>query len=90
VSERTPGRFRTPADAAAPPSDAAPAQPDDGVRRRAAHAIASLHLELALAPKPGLVTPFDRGSHDDMDAATFIASLQALRQETQRSTPAAQ
>ncbi|TGQ73904.1 triphosphoribosyl-dephospho-CoA synthase MdcB, partial [Mesorhizobium sp. M8A.F.Ca.ET.207.01.1.1] len=29
-------------------------------------AVASLHAELALAPKPGLVTPFDRGSHHDM------------------------
>ena len=32
-------------------------------------AIASLHAELTLAPKPGLVTPFDRGSHNDMDAS---------------------
>ncbi|MBA0446053.1 triphosphoribosyl-dephospho-CoA synthase MdcB [Stenotrophomonas maltophilia] len=42
-------------------------------------AIASLHVELALAPKPGLVTPFDTGSHDDMDAGTFLRSLFALR-----------
>ncbi|MGH8040000.1 MAG: triphosphoribosyl-dephospho-CoA synthase MdcB [Stenotrophomonas sp.] len=42
-------------------------------------AVASLHAELALAPKPGLVTPFDRGSHDDMDAGTFLRSLFALR-----------
>jgi triphosphoribosyl-dephospho-CoA synthase len=42
-------------------------------------AVASLHVELALAPKPGLVTPFDSGSHDDMDAATFMRSLFALR-----------
>lgn len=42
-------------------------------------AVASLHAELACAPKPGLVTPFDRGSHDDMNASTFLRSLFALR-----------
>jgi triphosphoribosyl-dephospho-CoA synthase len=42
-------------------------------------AVAALYAELALAPKPGLVTPFDRGSHDDMDASTFLRSLFALR-----------
>ena len=42
-------------------------------------AVASLHAELVCAPKPGLVTPFDTGSHDDMDAATFMRSLFALR-----------
>lgn len=42
-------------------------------------AVASLHAELACAPKPGLVTPFDRGSHDDMDAGTFLRSLFTLR-----------
>jgi triphosphoribosyl-dephospho-CoA synthase len=42
-------------------------------------AVASLHAELALAPKPGLVTLFDTGSHDDMDARTFLRSLFALR-----------
>jgi triphosphoribosyl-dephospho-CoA synthase len=39
----------------------------------------ALYDELALAPKPGLVTLVDNGSHADMDAATFVRSLFALR-----------
>jgi triphosphoribosyl-dephospho-CoA synthase len=39
----------------------------------------SLYDELALSPKPGLVTLVDRGSHTDMDARTFMRSLLALR-----------
>ncbi|MBT2325023.1 triphosphoribosyl-dephospho-CoA synthase MdcB [Variovorax paradoxus] len=39
----------------------------------------ALHDELSLAPKPGLVTLVDRGSHDDMDAHTFMRSLFSLR-----------
>ncbi|KQW44928.1 MULTISPECIES: triphosphoribosyl-dephospho-CoA synthase MdcB [unclassified Roseateles] len=39
----------------------------------------ALHDELALTPKPGLVTLTDRGSHGDMDAHTFMRSLFALR-----------
>jgi triphosphoribosyl-dephospho-CoA synthase len=39
----------------------------------------ALHDELSLAPKPGLVTLIDSGSHDDMDAHTFMRSLFALR-----------
>lgn len=39
----------------------------------------SLHDELSLAPKPGLVTLIDSGSHDDMDAHTFMRSLFSLR-----------
>ena len=48
-------------------------------RRLGRLAIASLHAELACTPKPGLVTPFSRGSHSDMDAGTFLRSLFALR-----------
>ncbi|KQP11925.1 triphosphoribosyl-dephospho-CoA synthase [Pseudorhodoferax sp. Leaf267] len=39
----------------------------------------ALYDELALAPKPGLVTLTDNGSHTDMDASTFVRSLFALR-----------
>lgn len=39
----------------------------------------ALHDELALTPKPGLVTLVDNGSHQDMDAHTFMRSLFALR-----------
>ncbi|WP_251969329.1 triphosphoribosyl-dephospho-CoA synthase [Sphaerotilus microaerophilus] len=42
-------------------------------------AVLALHDELALAPKPGLVSFADSGSHDDMDAQTFLRSLMALR-----------
>jgi triphosphoribosyl-dephospho-CoA synthase len=42
-------------------------------------AVASLHAELCLYPKPGLVSPVDSGSHDDMDAGTFMRSMFALR-----------
>jgi triphosphoribosyl-dephospho-CoA synthase len=39
----------------------------------------ALYDELSLSPKPGLVTLTDCGSHDDMDAHTFMRSLFALR-----------
>lgn len=39
----------------------------------------ALYDELALSPKPGLVTLVDTGSHTDMDARTFMRSLLALR-----------
>ncbi|HKX41692.1 MAG TPA: triphosphoribosyl-dephospho-CoA synthase MdcB [Burkholderiaceae bacterium] len=39
----------------------------------------ALYDELALAPKPGLVSFVDSGSHCDMDARTFMRSLFALR-----------
>ena len=42
-------------------------------------AILALHDELALAPKPGLVSFADSGSHRDMDARTFMRSMFSLR-----------
>lgn len=42
-------------------------------------AVAALHAELALYPKPGLVSPVDSGAHSDMDATTFLRSLFTLR-----------
>ncbi|WP_295997571.1 triphosphoribosyl-dephospho-CoA synthase [Rugamonas sp.] len=42
-------------------------------------AVRSLYVELCLYPKPGLVSLIDSGSHGDMDAATFMRSLFALR-----------
>ena len=42
-------------------------------------AVRSLHAELCLYPKPGLVSPVDNGSHDDMDAGTFMRSMFSLR-----------
>lgn len=42
-------------------------------------AIRSLHAELMLYPKPGLVSPVDNGSHSDMDADLFMRSLFSLR-----------
>ncbi|WP_371873439.1 triphosphoribosyl-dephospho-CoA synthase MdcB [Massilia phyllostachyos] len=42
-------------------------------------AVRSLYVELALYPKPGLVSLVDNGSHDDMTAATFLRSMFSLR-----------
>lgn len=48
-------------------------------RHLARLAVRSLYQELVLYPKPGLVSLVDNGSHDDMDAATFMRSLFSLR-----------
>ena len=48
-------------------------------RQIALAAIESLYTELMLAPKPGLVSPGDNGSHRDMTAATLMRSLFSLR-----------
>lgn len=61
------------------PARAPRPQDRDEAARLGRLAIASLHAELALDPKPGLVTPRDAGSHADMDARTFWRSLAALR-----------
>ena len=53
--------------------------PDARAQRIGRAAIAALYDELALAPKPGLVSFVDNGSHSDMDATTFMRSLFALR-----------
>ncbi len=42
-------------------------------------ALNSLYQELCAYPKPGLVSFVDSGSHQDMDASTFIRSLFSLR-----------
>ena len=65
--------LRTPATAARSPALAAHLR---GVGRAA---IAALYDELALEPKPGLVSFADSGSHADMDASTLMRSLFALR-----------
>lgn len=57
----------------------ASASTTDAARRIAVLAVRSLHTELRLHPKPGLVTPLDNGSHRDMNANTFMRSLFALR-----------
>lgn len=49
------------------------------VRRIARCAVRALYAEVALEPKPGLVSFRDNGSHADMTAATFVKSLFALR-----------
>ncbi|HEY4066150.1 MAG TPA: triphosphoribosyl-dephospho-CoA synthase MdcB [Burkholderiaceae bacterium] len=61
---------------AASPSPSAPSTRAQRVGRAA---IAALYDELSLAPKPGLVSFDDAGSHADMDAATFMRSLFSLR-----------
>lgn len=51
-------------------------------------AIGCLYAELALYPKPGLVSLVDNGSHTDMDATTFMRSMFALRHYFSRITRA--
>ena len=53
--------------------------PSAAMRCIARGATVALYEELALYPKPGLVSLVDAGSHHDMHAATFMRSLFALR-----------
>jgi triphosphoribosyl-dephospho-CoA synthase len=75
------GSWAAAATPAASPSTREPAR----VKLRAdSHRIASaatlaLHDELALYPKPGLVSFVDNGSHEDMSAHTFVRSIFCLR-----------
>ncbi len=55
------------------------AAPEGHAGRIGRAAIAALYDELALYPKPGLVSLVDSGSHHDMAATTFMRSLFALR-----------
>ena len=58
------------------------ANPDSNANSNAAlarHAVRALYAEVALEPKPGLVSFRDNGSHTDMNAGTFLRSLMALR-----------
>ena len=67
--------FAWPAPAAAAATAAAPRFDVQAARL----AVGCLHAELLLYPKPGLVSLVDNGSHLDMNAATFMRSLFALR-----------
>lgn len=42
-------------------------------------AVRAMYSELVLYPKPGLVSFVDNGAHEDMNGATFMRSLAALR-----------
>jgi triphosphoribosyl-dephospho-CoA synthase len=51
-------------------------------------AVRALYTEVALEPKPGLVSFRDSGSHSDMNAETFVRSLFSLRGYFNRITTA--
>ncbi len=55
------------------------ANPQQIARFYAKMAIRALYNEVALYPKPGLVSFIDQGAHEDMDGALFFRSLFSLR-----------
>lgn len=73
LKDRTGQEARSPA----PPPVIAPSS-KEGSRSTAARAAAALFAELETYPKPGLVSPVDSGSHDDMDAGMFRRSIVAI------------
>jgi len=62
-----------------PSAPPAPAPDRPSTERIGARAIRALYDEVALFPKPGLVSRVDTGSHADMNFGTFMRSLQALQ-----------
>jgi len=62
----------------AAPQQATGGMPDTVAGRVAASAASALLAELETWPKPGLVSHIDAGSHADMDAGTFRASVAAI------------
>lgn len=48
--------------------------------RLSTNALLSLYKEVSLYPKPGLVSPVDSGSHNDMNYQLFLASINSLRE----------
>lgn len=60
-------------------SPAAPGTRSAMARRSGLAAVRALYAEIALEPKPGLVSFRDCGSHHDMNGTTFLRSLFALR-----------
>lgn len=56
-----------------------PNQDSNAAYRLGLAAVRALYAEVALEPKPGLVSFRDCGSHTDMNAQTFMRSLFALR-----------
>src|SRR5436309_1002350 len=65
--------------ASLPPTSRDTSEPSAAARMVRRHAVRALLQELETFPKPGLVSRVDRGSHDDMDASTFVRSAFAIR-----------